>query len=79
MIDIQKQEKIKRFLADKVMQEAVFEVLQSSFLKKRAGADVHILASQTLANEALIEGWRELEKNKVSATSEIKKLQQVGL
>lgn len=62
MIDVAKAEKIKRFLADRAMQEAVYEVLLDSFLIDRKGSDVHTLAAAHLSVGFLRAGWAELRK-----------------
>lgn len=55
-------EKIKRFLADKVMSQSVRDVLTSSFLKNRGQRDVHTLAAERLAIDLLDSAWKELER-----------------
>ena len=73
----QETEKLKRFVNDKILVEAVIKVFQTSFLKRRSG-DVHYLAAKTLALEFLEDARRELNKYQDSerSTGEIK---QVGL
>lgn len=56
--------KIRRFLADKEMQETIKGVLTSKFLEKKNNSDVHILASQTLSVQFLEDAWREMERYK---------------
>lgn len=60
MNDTQKA-KISRFLADKVMSEAVYDVLRESFLKDKT-RDIHVLAASRLALDLLRDGWKELER-----------------
>ncbi len=62
MIDTNKREKIKRFLADKVMSDAVFEVLLDSYIKPRAKLEVTTLAAERIAINLLDEAWKELQK-----------------
>ncbi len=78
-MDTQKREKINRFLADVVMADAVKEVLRESFLKKREGNDINILASSMLAVYALEDGWKDLNKVRNTVQGEKKDLVQVGM
>ena len=57
-----KEEKIKRFMDDAVMNEAVYEVLLDSFLNEKIANDVHVLAASRLSVNFLKEGWKNLEK-----------------
>lgn len=66
----QQKEKIKRFLADETMSNAVREVLVKSFLTTRVNQDVYILAASRLAFDFLEAGWRELRKFQSDAPSE---------
>lgn len=61
MLDPVKQEKIKRFVIDKVMFESVKESLTSSFLKPLPNRDVQLLAASRLALDLLNEGFRDME------------------
>lgn len=54
-------EKIARFLDDKAMNQAVYDVLFNCFLKDAKG-DVQTLAAQRIALSLLQEAWRELER-----------------
>ena len=74
-----KKEKINRFLSDKVMQGAVYEVLLDTFIRPTPVTDVHTLAAQRLAIEMLQLSWKELEKYKNEQKAEKKELSQVGL
>lgn len=65
-------QKIQRFLSDKIMSGAVYEVLLDSFLKERANADVYVLAASRLSVDYLKQGWKELEKLK-SAEEEVER------
>jgi hypothetical protein len=71
-IDATKRSKIKRFLADRVMTDAVSEVLIESFLKERKGADVHQLAAARLAIDMLRDGFKDLAKYRNEADDEQK-------
>lgn len=74
-----KQQKIKRFLADQVMCEAVYDVLLAAFLKPRKDADVQMLAAARLSIDLLQEGWKELEKLKDMQDDEKRPFTQVGM
>lgn len=78
-MDTIKQEKIQRFLDDKIMSMAVYDVLLEELLRKRHGADVNIVAASMLAVYALDDAWRELTKYKKQGTYQKKELDQVGL
>lgn len=60
MNDLEK-ERIRQFINDPVMSEAVRDFLLKNFLKKKTGADVNILAASTLAVYQLTDAWKELE------------------
>lgn len=53
-------EKVKRFINDKVMSDAVYELILASFLKKKSG-DTSLLAASMLAVHNLSDAWKELE------------------
>lgn len=55
-------EKIKKFLADKGMAAAVYNVLLQSFLEDQPVKDVQTLAANWLAIERLKSGWKNLER-----------------
>lgn len=54
--------KLRQFVLDKAMSEAVKQQLVSSFLKKRADRDVQILAAQQLAVEFLNDAWSDMKR-----------------
>lgn len=56
--------KIRGFINERDMSEAVRALLMRNFLQKRNGADVHVLAAQTLAVQFLSEAWTEMERHK---------------
>jgi hypothetical protein len=62
MIDIERKERISRFLKDVRMSEAVKEVLRSSFLKTKGQRDVQVLAAERIALDLLEEAWKDLQK-----------------
>jgi len=69
-MDKTKQEKIKRFLDDRIMSDAVYGVLLDTFLSEKVEQDVNILAASRLAVTFLKEGWKELERFKQDETTE---------
>jgi hypothetical protein len=72
-------EKIKRFMTDKVMQEAVYDVLLAAFLKPKPTASTEEKAASFIAIERLQEGWRELERVGPKDEHVERPLNQVGL
>lgn len=78
MNDTQK-EKIKRFLQDKVMSDAIKEVLERECLRSSKDRDVQNLAARFLALEIVGSAWKELEKYQNGRTEDTPKLKQVGL
>ena len=62
MLDTQKTEKIKKFLADKTMSETIREVLTNSFLRIDKERDVQLLAAQMIAVGLLKDAFKELER-----------------
>jgi len=60
----------------------VREVLVSSFLRKRGisvETDVHVLAAARLAIDFLEDGWRELEKHRISDGADASPTSNIGL
>jgi hypothetical protein len=62
MLNEIQQEKLKRFMTDKVMSSAVYSVLESEFLKVSKDRDVQNLAARFLAIEVINNAWQELRK-----------------
>ena len=58
--------KVKLFLADTVMSDAVHSVLLETFLKPRKSDDVHVLGASRVAIDLLQESWRELKKIQIA-------------
>lgn len=54
------EEKLKRFVSDSVLLEAVKEVLMECYLRPRKDADVQVLAASRIAIDMLREAWKEL-------------------
>ena len=71
--------KIQRFLSDKVMSEAVWDVMLGSFIKPKSSADVYEKAARFIAIENLHEAWRELSKYQIEEDKLSTKGVQVGL
>lgn len=78
-MDTTQKEKIRRFLSDTVMQEAVYDVLIASYLKHKDRNDIHMLAASRIAIDLLEEAWRELQKVKQEDKQEKRSLEQVGM
>lgn len=66
--------RIVRFLNDEQTSSTIRAVLEESFLKPR-GHDVHILAASKLAIDYLREGWKEMDKSRVTDEETIDKKQ----
>ena len=58
--------KLRTFINDGVMSDAVFNILNNSFLKFKGQRDVNLMAAERLALDLLLDGWKELEKYKSS-------------
>lgn len=58
------EEKIKNFVNDKAMTQAVYNALLNSFLSEKETSDVHVLAASRLAINYLKEGFNHLERFK---------------
>lgn len=57
-----KNEKLKRFVNDKVMFNAVFEFVLASYTKPKSNAQVNELAAAFLSIGLLQEAWKELDR-----------------
>lgn len=72
--------KLQRFMADKVMADAVYQVLLDSFLRPMTSKDdVYVIAASRLSVDFLKFGWRELDKYKVVNEKETKVVGNIGL
>lgn len=78
-MDSTKQQKIKRFMGDRIMVDAVKEVLRETFMKSSGTQDVQTLASERMAINLLEAGFKELKKYSAIAEQEIKDITQIGL
>ena len=72
-------EKIKQFINDTEMNEAVKEVLLASFLKGREGEDYHSKAARFIALEKLEASWTDLESFKERKSVASEGVKQVGM
>lgn len=62
MDELTKQEKLKRFLADRLTNAAVHSYLLDTFTKKSKTEDVHTLAAERIAINLLNDAWRDLQR-----------------
>jgi hypothetical protein len=74
-----KKERIKRFIADKMTSDFVRESLRESFLKSRGNRDVYILAAERIAIELLDDGFRDMERIAHDDKGEVKEPSQIGV
>lgn len=74
-----KEDKLKKFIADKVMAQAVYDVIRDAFLVRRGMRDTQILAAERLAVDFLEDAWHELDKYKADEVGVSPPLRQVGL
>ena len=56
------QERIKRFVTDTAMSDAVYSALSAFFIKRRKVDDVQMLAAERTALFLLEDAWRDLQK-----------------
>lgn len=63
-------EKLRQFINDRAMSEAVFRALLDKLLEWDGAADVHMLAADRIAQETLKRAWKELEKYRIPAEEE---------
>ena len=73
-----KEEKLKRFVRDELMCEAVYDVILSSFMKIK-DKDVNVLASQMLAIDLLKDSWETLVRYKNDTQEEGETPTQIGM
>lgn len=71
--------KVKKFVSDEIMLNAVYNIIHKSFLKFKGQRDTQLLAAERLALDFLDEAWKELEKYKKDEHSISQPLRQVGL
>jgi hypothetical protein len=65
-------DKLKQFMRDPALNQAVRAFLLDIFIKPRKDKDVHTLAASRIALDQLQEAWTELEKFKVAEQKEEK-------
>lgn len=78
-INNQQKSKIKRFVDDADLSNAVYEVILNSFLKSKPNRDVYQLAASRLAIDLLDEAWRDLDGFKNELDEKLKVGVQVGM
>ena len=78
MLDTQKTEKIKKFMADKLMSDAVTEVLTNSYLSAKSN-DVQYLAAQMIAVNLFKDGFKELTRISKVENKPEERTKQIGL
>lgn len=71
--------RIGRLLMDSDLSGAIYDVLLTTFLKKRDHADVQMAAAERIAIDLLNDGWKELEKCRPEGEKLSPPLKQVGL
>jgi len=71
-MDYAKQEKLRQFINNPTLSEAVKSELLRCFLKKKSGEDVNTKAARFIATELLHEAWQELEGYKVEGVNQEK-------
>lgn len=72
-------EKVKKFINDQTMSDAVYSIIQDVFLRSKGQRDVYVLASERLALNLLSEAWKEIEKYKLNKEDSISSSGQIGL
>lgn len=72
-------EKIKKFIADRAMKEAVYETLLNEFIYFDKNKDTQFLAAQMIAVNLLKDGFKELARISRSDDKPEKELSQIGL
>ena len=78
MNEIEK-EKIKRFMSDKVMAEAVRKSILETFLKPQKDKDVQVLAASRIAIDLLQEAFKDLQRYLSQEDSGDKRINNPGL
>lgn len=71
MIDPNKAAKLKQFVNNPAMAEAVREVLFTTFTKPRAKLEVTTLAAERIAINLLDDAWKELQRYRNATPSEL--------
>ena len=79
MLNLTEKIKIKAFLSDEIMFNAVTKVLRESFLKSSGTSDVQTLAAERIAINRLASGCKELKTYSNQVENEIKDKVQIGL
>ena len=77
-LDETQKSKIARFINDRLMADAVYQVILDTFLKEKS-TDVHALAAERLAINLLRKSWKELEVMKSSQEEKVETPRQIGM
>ena len=73
------EEKLRRFINDIGMSNAVYNVLLESFLKESKEKDVNTLAASRIAIDLLRQGWKDLDKFKQIKEVDSREGENIGL
>ena len=71
--------KIKDFINDETMANAVYDVLWRFFTKKRDTKDVQMLAAERMSALMLEDAWKELQKYKIDEKNKTENGVNIGL
>ncbi len=72
------EEKLKQFVNDKVMKDAVYTYLLNEFLSDNVVKEVNVLAASRLAVDFLKQGFKRMERV-INKKPEPESIKQVGL
>ena len=75
----EKESKIKYFLGDSLMSEAVKEVMLKTFLEDSQGSDVNTLAAERIAIKLLNKAFKNLENYKGRVENKLSDNINIGL
>ena len=73
-----KQEKVNRFLNDKLLSSTIYDILLQTFLRPKSDT-IQELAAERIAIDLLQEAWKELEKYKNKKSNEVGDKANIGL
>jgi hypothetical protein len=78
--DIEKRERITRFLNDVTLSDTIYRELQDSFMSNGTyGTNVELLAASRIAINLLQDAWKDLAKQKTKTGTIKNDLKQVGM
>lgn len=78
-MNVTQEEKIKQFVSDRTMSDAVYNNILQSFLKPVEHGDVHVLAAYKVATDLLRVAFKELGRFTKEQDVVEKRVGQVGL